>query len=125
MEAIICNKQLRANTQLRVNNLQINQFPVGMEYADFRLEDASNSIMRFFVGNPTSVNLQISQTATSNEILLNRATKCSNVFHTNTIDTFTDTDLLIKRNDTEVLRIRASDNLILTSDTAYFSSPKV
>ena len=125
MEAIICNKQLRANTQLRVNNLQINQFPVGIEYADFRLEDASNSIMRFFVGNPTSVNLQISQTATSNEILLNRATKCSNVFHTNTIDTFTDTDLLIKRNDTEVLRIRALDNLILTSDTAYFSSPKV
>ena len=124
-EAIICKKQLRANTQLRVNNLQINQFPVGIEYADFRLEDASNAIMRFFVGNPTSVNLQISQTATSNEILLNRETKCSNVFHTNTIDTYTGTDLLIKRNDTEVLRIRASDNLILTSDTAYFSSPKV
>ena len=92
-EAIICKKQLRANTQLRVNNLQINQFPVGIEYADFRLEDASNAIMRFFVGNPTSVNLQISQTATSNEILLNRETKCSNVFHTNTIDTYTDTDL--------------------------------
>ena len=124
-EAIICSKQLRANNQFRINNLQINQFPVGIEYADFRLEDASNGIMRFFVGNPTSVNLQISQTATSNEILLNRATKCSNVFYTNTIDTYTDTDLLIKRNDTEVLRIRASDNLILTSDTAYFSSPKV
>ena len=124
-EAIICSKQLRANANMLVNNLQINQFPVGIEYADFRLEDASNSIMRFFVGNPTSVNLQISQTATSNEILLNRATKCSNVFHTNTIDTFTDTDLLIKRSGTEVLRIRASDNLILTSDTAYFSSPKV
>ena len=124
-EAIICSKQLRANGQLRVNNLQINQFPVGIEYADFRLENASNSIMRFFVGNPSSVNLQIAQTATLNEILLNRATKCSNVFYTNTIDTYTDTDLLIKRNDTEVLRIRASDNLILTSDTAYFSSPKV
>ena len=124
-EAIICSKQLRANNQFRINNLQINQFPVGIEYADFRLEDASNGIMRFFVGNPTSVNLQISQAATSNEILLNRATKCSNVFYTNTIDTYTDTDLLIKRNDTEVLRIRASDNLILTSDTAYFSSPKV
>ena len=124
-EAIICSKQLRANANMLVNNLQINQFPVGIEYADFRLEDASNSIMRFFVGNPTSVNLQISQTATSNEILLNRATKCSNVFHTNTIDTYTDTDLLIKRSGTEALRIRASDNLILTSDTAYFSSPKV
>ena len=124
-EAIICSKQLRANAQLRVNNLQINQFPVGMEYADFRLEDASNSIIRFFVGNPSSVNLQIAQTATLNEILLNRATRCSNVFYTNTIDTYTDTDLVINRNGTEVLRIRASDNLILTSDTAYFSSPKV
>ena len=124
-EAIICSKQLRANANMLVNNLQINQFPVGIEYADFRLEDTSNSIMRFFVGNPTSVNLQISQTATSNEILLNRATKCSNVFYTNTIDTYTDTDLLIKRSGTEVLRIRASDNLILTSDTTYFSSPKV
>ena len=124
-EAIICSKQLRANANMLVNNLQINQFPVGIEYADFRLEDTSNSIMRFFVGNPTSVNLQISQTATSNEILLNRATKCSNVFYTNTIDTYTDTDLLIKRSGTEALRIRASDNLILTSDTTYFSSPKV
>ena len=124
-EAIICNKQLRANTNMTVKKLQINQIPVGIEYADFRLEDTSNSIIRFFVGNSTSVNLQIAQTATLNEILLNRATKCSNVFHTNTIDTYTDTDLLIKRNDTEVLRIRASDNLILTADTAYFSSPKV
>ena len=124
-EAIICSKQLRANGNIRVKKLQINQIPVGIEYADFRLEDASNSIMRFYVGNSTSVNLQIAQTATLNEILLNRATKRSNVFYTNTIDTYTDTDLLIKRNDTEVLRIRASDNLILTSDTAYFSSPKV
>ena len=103
---------------MTVKKLQINQIPVGIEYADFRLEDTSNSIIRFFVGNSTSVNLQIAQTATLNEILLNRATKCSNVFHTNTIDTYTDTDLLIKRNDTEVLRIRASDNLILTADTA-------
>ena len=41
-------------------------------------------------------------------------------FYTNTIDTYTDTDLFIKRSGTEALRIRASDNLILTSDTAYF-----
>ena len=129
-EAIICNKQLRANGQLRVNNLQINQFASGIQYTDFRLENANNSIMRFFVGNSTSPNLQISQyingsSETISEISLNRTTKCGGTFHTNTIDTYTDTDLLIKRNDTEVLRIRASDNLILTSDTAYFSSPKV
>ena len=104
-EAIICSKQLRANANILVRNFQINQISVGIEYTDFRLENASNSIMRFFVGNSTSVNLQISQTATLNEILLNRATKCSNVFHTNTIDTFTDTDLLIKRSGTDVINI--------------------
>ena len=104
-EAIICSKQLRANSNILVRNFQINQISVGIEYTDFRLENASNSIMRFYVGNSTSVNLQISQTATLNEILLNRATKCSNVFHTNTIDTYTDTDLLIRRSGTNVLNI--------------------
>ena len=107
-EAIICSKQLRANGNILVKNLQINQFPVGVEYADFRLEDASNSIMRFYVGNSTSVNLQIAQTATLNEILLNRATKCSNVFYTNTIDTYTDTDLVVNRNGTEFIRCETS-----------------
>jgi len=63
-EAIKCNKQLRANSNMLVEKLQINEIPVGIEYADFRLEDTSNSIMRFFVGNPSSVNLQIAQTAT-------------------------------------------------------------
>ena len=107
-EAIICSKQLRANSNILVRNFQINQISVGIEYTDFRLENASNSIMRFFVGNSTSVNLQIAQTATSNEILLNRATKCSNVFHTNTIDTFTDTDLVVNRNGTEFIRCETS-----------------
>ena len=110
VEAIICSKQLRANAQIRVNNLQINQFPVGIEYADFRLENANNSIMRFFVGSPSDVNLQISQYVDGNsqlinEILLNRTTKCNGTFHTNTIDTYMDTDLLIKRNGTDVINI--------------------
>ena len=104
-EAIICSKQLRANGNIRVKNLQINQISVGIEYTDFRLEDASNSIMRFYVGNSTSVNLQKAQTATSNEILLNRATKCSGVFHTNTIDTYSDTDLIFRRNGVEYFRL--------------------
>ena len=107
-EAIICNKQVRANGNIRVKKLQINQIPVGIEYADFRLEDVSNSIMRFFVGNSTNVNLQIAQTATLNEILLNRATKCSNVFYTNTIDTYTDTDLIVRRNGTEIFKCETS-----------------
>ena len=128
-EAIICSKQLRANGNMLVNNLQINQFS-GIQYTDFRLENANNSIMRFFVGNETSPNLQISQyingsSETINEISLNRTTKCGGTFHTNTIDTNTDTDFLIQRSGTEALRIRASDNLIFTSDTSYFSSPKV
>ena len=108
-EAIICSKQLRANNIILNKNLQINQFQVVNEYVDFRLENANNSIMRFFVGNSTSVNLQISQFVNGNselvnEILLNRATKCSNVFHSNTIDTYTDTGLSFRRNGNEYFK---------------------
>ena len=109
-EAIVCSKQLRANSQLRVNNLQINQFSSGYQYTDFRLENTNDSIMRFLVGSPNDVNLQISQYVDGNsqlinEIVLNRTTKCGGFFHTNTIDTYTDTDLLIRRNGTDVLNI--------------------
>ena len=58
MEAIILSKQLRANSQIRVNNLQINQFSSGVQYADIRLHNA-DSVMRFYVGNSTSANFQI------------------------------------------------------------------
>ena len=103
--AIICSKQLRANGQFRINKLKINQITTGLDnFSDIRLED-NNSIMRFFVGNPNDVNLQIMKTDTLNEILLNRNTKCSQTFYTNTIDTYTDTDLLIKRSGTDVLNI--------------------
>ena len=103
-EAIICSKQLQANGQIRVNNLQINQFAVGIEYTDFRLENANNSIMRFFVGNGTSPNLEISQyingsSETINEISLNRNTKCSGAFHTNTINSNGNATLNIQQND--------------------------
>ena len=104
-EAIICSKQLRANANMLVKKLQINQISVGIEYADFRLEDASNSIMRFYVGNSTSVNLQIAQTATLNEILLNRATKCSNVFHTNTINSNGNATLTIQQNNNSFISL--------------------
>ena len=57
-EAIICSKQLRANGNVLVNNLQINQFQSGVEYADFRLHNA-DSVLRFFVGNSTNPNFQI------------------------------------------------------------------
>ena len=98
-EAIICSKQLRANAQLRVNNLQINQFSSGVQYADFRLEDV-DSIMRFYVGNSTSANLQM----TNAGIDLRRETTISSV-KTNTIDTNGDNDLTIRRNGTNVLNI--------------------
>ena len=119
-EAIICSKQLRANGNMLVNKLQINQFPIGIEYCDFRLHDA-DSVMRFYAGNSTSVNLQI----TNSEITLGRVANCTAGLKTNSIDTYTDTDLIFKRNASEALRVRASDNLILTSDTSDFSSPKV
>ena len=98
-EAIICSKQLRANAQIRVNNLQINQFSSGVQFADFRLEDV-DSIMRFYVGNSTSANLQM----TNAGISLNRETTISSV-KTNVIDTNGDNDLIFRRNGTDVLNI--------------------
>ena len=92
-------KLLRANAQIRVNNLQINQFSSGVQYADFRLENA-DSIVRFFVGNGTSANFQITNVGIS----LSRETTISSV-KTNTIDTNGDNDLTIRRNGTDVLNI--------------------
>ena len=92
-------KVLRANGQIRVNNLQINQFSSGVQYADFRLENA-DSIVRFFVGNGTSANFQITNVGIS----LSRETTISSV-KTNTIDTNGDNGLTIRRNGTDVLNI--------------------
>ena len=99
LEAIILSKQLRANAQLRVNNLQINQFSSGVQYADIRLHNA-DSVMRFYVGNSTSANFQITHAGIS----LNRETTISSV-KTNIIDTNGDSDLTIRRNGTDVLNI--------------------
>ena len=99
MEAVILSKQLRANAQLRVNNLQINQFSSGDQYADIRLENA-DSVMRFYVGNGTSANLQMTNVGIS----LNRETTVGSI-KTNFIDTTSDTDLTIRRNGTDVLNI--------------------
>ena len=101
-EAIICSKQLRANAQIRVNNLQINQFSSGVQFADFRLEDA-DSIMRFYVGNSTGANLQMSNAGIS----LNRETTISSV-KTNIVDTNGDNDSSIRRNGTEIFKLEAS-----------------
>ena len=99
VDAIICSKQLRANGQLRVNNLQINQFSSGVQFADFRLEN-NDSVMRFYVGNGTSANFQM----TNDGISLNRQTTINSI-KTNIIDTNGDTDLIIRRNGTDVLNI--------------------
>ena len=119
-EEIICSKQLRVNAGILIRNLQINQFPVGVEYCDFRLEDV-DSVMRFYLGNSTSSNFQIIYTG----IILGRVATCNGGFKKNNIDIATDTDLIISRNTSEALRVRASDNLIFTSDTSDFSSPKI
>ena len=91
-EAIICSKQLRANGNILVNYIQINQFSVGVQYADFRLEDA-DSVVRYFVGNGTNVNFQITHTG----INLNRETTTSSV-KTNTINTNGNATLNIQQN---------------------------
>ena len=97
-EAIFCSKQLRANGQFRINKLKVNQITTGADnYADVRLED-NNSRLRFFVGDPNDVNLQIIKTDTLNEMLLNRNTKCSQTFHTNTINSNGNATLNIQQN---------------------------
>ena len=101
-DAIICSKQLQANGQIRVNNLQINQFSSGVQFADFRLEDV-DSIMRFYVGNSTSANLQM----TNAGISLNRETTISSV-KTNLINSNGDNDLVFQRNGTEIFKLEAS-----------------
>ena len=99
MEAIILSKQLRANGNIRVNNLQINQFSSGVQYTDFRLHNA-DSVMRFYVGNSTSANFQL----TNAGITLGREATISSA-KTNIIDTNGDNDLTIRRNGTDVLNI--------------------
>ena len=91
-EAIICNKQLRANGNILVNNLQINQFLSGVEYTDFRLHNA-DSVVRFFVGNSTNANFQI----TNAGISLNRETTIGSV-KTNTINSNGNNTLNIQQN---------------------------
>ena len=101
-EAIICNKQLRANGNMLINNLQINQFQSGVEYADFRLHNA-DSVLRFFVGNSTNPNFQI----TNANINLNRETTIGSV-KTNTINSNGDNDLVFQRNGTEIFKCETS-----------------
>ena len=105
IEAIILSKQLRANAQLRVNNLQINQFSSGVQYADIRLHNA-DSVMRFYVGNSTSANFQITHAGIS----LNRETTISSV-KTNFIDTNGDTDLIFRRNADTFLTLDDTDGV--------------
>ena len=99
-EAIICSKQLRANGNLAIRNLEINQFPVGIEYCDFRFPPA-DSVMRFYVGNGSNTNLTI----TNAGITLGRVATCSGGIKSNTIDTATDTDLIFRRNGVEYFRL--------------------
>ena len=102
MEAIICSKQLRANANILVRNLQINQISVGVEYADFRLHNA-DSVMRFYAGNSTGVNLQI----TNNDIYLNRATTISSV-KTNLINSNGDNTINLQQNGNTFISLQGS-----------------
>ena len=99
-EAIICSKQLRANSNIAIRNLEINQFPVGIEYCDFRFSPA-DSVMRFYVGNGSNTNLTI----TNAGITLGRVATCSGGIKSNTIDTATDADLIFRRNGVEYFRL--------------------
>ena len=104
-ETITFNKQIRANGNILVNNLQINPFSVGVQYTDFRLHNA-DSVMRFYVGNSSSVNLQI----TNSDIHLNRATTITSV-KTNLINSNGDNDVVFQRNGTPYLTLDDTDGV--------------
>ena len=118
-EAIICSKQLRANAQIRVNNLQINQFSSGVQYTDFRLENA-DSVMRFYAGNGTSANIQM----TNAGIELRRETAVGSI-KTNTIDTTGDNDLIFRRNGTEFFRLNDQSSLVEVAVGHAITAPDV
>ena len=70
-EAIIRSKQLRANGDILVGKLQTTQTPVVVVYRDFKIPDA-DSVMRFYAGNSSSANLQLTNT----DITLGRVATC-------------------------------------------------
>ena len=117
-EAIICSKQLRANGQFLVNNLQINQFSVGVEYTDFRLENV-DSVMRFYVGNGTNANLTI----TNSEITLGRVANCNGGLKTNAINSNGNNDLLFQRNSITYFKLSLTNKIITVENDAGLSSP--
>ena len=86
---------------------------------------ADNPMIRFRVGELGGESIVCEMTNNSASFQRNLKIGTAYELRTNAIDTVNDNDLVIKRNETEALRIRASDNLILTSDTSHFSSPKV
>ena len=118
-EAIICSKQVRANSNILVKNLQINQFSSGVEYTDFRLHNA-DSVMRFYVGNSTNANFQI----TNAGISLNRETTIGSV-KTNTINSNGDNDLVFQRNGTEFFRLNDQSSLVEVAVGHAVSAPDV
>ena len=57
--------------------------------------------MRFYAGNSTSVNVQITNTG----LTLGRLATCTAGLKSNIIDTYTDTDLIFRRNSVEYFRL--------------------
>ena len=118
-ESVDFVKLLRANGNIRVNNLQINQFSSGVQYTDFRLHNV-DSVIRFYVGNSTSANFQI----TNNGITLGRETTISSV-KTNLIDSNGDNDLVFQRNGIEYFRLddlTGTDILNIANDKGVSAS---
>ena len=97
----------------------------GVYIYDIRNDQALNSMIRFRIGTGGSSTIIMQITGTKVSVSQDLVMGATKSVKTDIIDTPTDTDLIFKRNTSEVLRVRASDNLILTSDTSDFSSPKV
>ena len=72
-----------------------------------RLQDA-DSVMRFYVNSSTNVNIQMK----NDGITLGRLVSCTAGLKPNFIDTYTDTDLILRRNGLEYIRLQGSDSTV-------------
>ena len=84
-----------------------------------------NPMVRFRVGEGGGETIVCEMT--DNAISFSRTVAIGTTYglKSNVINTNGDNDLIFQRNGTEYFKLSASDNLILASDTARFSAPKV
>ena len=93
---------------------------MGIEYADFRLENA-DSILRIFIENLTGINFQIINIG----LTLGRLATCTAGLKTKFIDTYIDTDLIFRGNGIEFFQLNDQSSLLEVAVGHALSAPDI